>query len=315
MEARGELLTIFDAEDIPERDELRRAASMLKAAPARTACLQARLAIDNTRDSLLARLFALEYAGLFDVINPGLTRSGLPFLLGGTSNHFRTQALRDIGGWDAWNVTEDADLAIRLVRAGWRMGDCAATTWEEAPVSLGPWMRQRRRWMKGFVQCAITHGRQPLRALSETGLINGVALVALSLGTVASALFYPPFLILAGYALATGGWSLAASGIDAMLLSLSLTLFIAGHVAIFAPPLIGGLRRRNHAALVALPLMPAYLVLISIAAWWALIDLTRAPFHWHKTEHGLGRRKPGGEDTAKAASANRQRPSPMADRH
>ncbi len=314
LEARGTFLTIFDAEDIPEPDQLRRAATMLMASPRKVACLQARLAIDNAADSLLARLFALEYAGLFDVINPGLTRSRLPFLLGGTSNHFRTQALRDVGGWDAWNVTEDADLAIRLVRAGLRLGDCPATTWEEAPISLGPWMRQRRRWMKGFLQCAITHGRQPLRTLGETGAANGLALIAMSLGTVASALFYPPFLIAALWMLATTGLPSANTGLEAAALSLSLTLFVAGHIAIFVPPLIGGLRRGNRKALVSLPLIPAYLVLVSIAAWWALIDLTLTPFHWHKTEHGQGRRAPPKPEPLTAGAANPPLFSPAADR-
>jgi cellulose synthase/poly-beta-1,6-N-acetylglucosamine synthase-like glycosyltransferase len=290
-EARGALLTIYDAEDIPEAGQLRLAAGQLAAAPRRLACLQARLAIDNARDNLLTRLFALEYAGLFDVVNPGLTRSGLPFLIGGTSNHFRTDVLREVGGWDAWNVTEDADLAIRLVRAGYRIGDCPSTTWEEAPVSLGGWMRQRRRWMKGFLQCVITHTRQPGRLMRETGPVSALAFAALSLGTVASALLYPPFLAFTLVNVSQAGWLASRSGWEAAALALSFTLFMAGHLAIFAPPFLGALRRRDPGLLLALPLMPAYLMLVSLAAWWSLIDLVLKPFHWHKTEHGLGRRE------------------------
>ena len=293
-EARGALVTIYDAEDIPEPGQLRLAAGILAAAPRRLACLQARLAIDNARDNLLTRLFALEYAGLFDVVNPGLTRSGLPFLIGGTSNHFRTDVLREVGGWDAWNVTEDADLAIRLVRAGYRIGDCPSTTWEEAPVGLGGWMRQRRRWMKGFLQCFITHSRQPRRLVREAGPASALAFAALSLGTVASALLYPPFLAITLLNISQAGWLSSQSGWEAAALALGFTLFMAGHLAIFAPPLLGALRRRDPGLLRALPLMPAYLVLMSVAAWWALIDLTLKPFHWHKTEHGLGRRGPRG---------------------
>jgi cellulose synthase/poly-beta-1,6-N-acetylglucosamine synthase-like glycosyltransferase len=289
-EARGALITIYDAEDIPDPGQLRLAAGLLAAAPRKLACLQARLSIDNARDNLLTRLFALEYAGLFDVVNPGLTRSGLPFLIGGTSNHFRTDVMREIGGWDAWNVTEDADLAIRLVRAGYRIGDCPSTTWEEAPVGLGGWMRQRRRWMKGFLQCVITHTRQPGRLISETGPVNALTFAALSLGTVASALLYPPFLAITLLNFSQAGWLNSQSGWEAAALALSFTLFMAGHLAIFAPPLLGALRRRDPGLLWALPLMPAYLMLMSLAAWWALLDLTLKPFHWHKTEHGLGRR-------------------------
>jgi cellulose synthase/poly-beta-1,6-N-acetylglucosamine synthase-like glycosyltransferase len=289
-EARGALTTIFDAEDIPDPEQLRLAAGLLAAAPRRLACIQARLAIDNARDNILTRLFALEYAGLFDVVNPGLTRSGLPFLIGGTSNHFRTDVLREIGGWDSWNVTEDADLAIRLVRAGYRIGDCPSTTWEEAPVGIGGWMRQRRRWMKGFLQCVITHTRQPRRLVRETGPASALAFAALSLGTVTSALLYPPFLAVTLINISKPGWLSSQDGWEAAALALGFTLFLAGHLAIFAPPLLGALRRRDPGLIWALPLMPAYLMLMSLAAWWALIDLTWNPFHWHKTEHGLGRR-------------------------
>jgi cellulose synthase/poly-beta-1,6-N-acetylglucosamine synthase-like glycosyltransferase len=317
-EARGMLTTIYDAEDIPDPGQLRLAAGLLAAAPRKLACLQARLSIDNARDNILTRLFALEYAGLFDVVNPGLTRSGLPFLIGGTSNHFRTDVLREVGGWDAWNVTEDADLAIRLVRAGYRIGDCPSTTWEEAPVGLGGWMRQRRRWMKGFLQCVITHSRQPTRLMRETGPWSALALAALSLGTVASALLYPPFLVMTLLNMSQAGWLSSQSGWEAAALALSVTLFLIGHLAIFAPPLLGALRRRDPGLLWALPLMPAYLMLMSLAAWWALVDLTLKPFHWHKTEHGLGRRGsrdgPYENQPVTTASANPPRPFQAADR-
>jgi cellulose synthase/poly-beta-1,6-N-acetylglucosamine synthase-like glycosyltransferase len=317
-EARGALTTIYDAEDIPDPGQLRLAAGLLAAAPRRLACLQARLSIDNARDNLLTRLFALEYAGLFDVVNPGLTRSGLPFLIGGTSNHFRTDVLREIGGWDAWNVTEDADLAIRLVRAGYRIGDCPSTTWEEAPVSLGGWMRQRRRWMKGFLQCIITHSRQPTRLMRETGPWSALAFAALSLGTVASALLYPPFLAVTLANISRTDWLSSQNGWQATALALSFTLFLVGHLAIFAPPFLGALRRRDPALLWALPLMPAYLMLMSLAAWWALVDLTLKPFHWHKTEHGLGRRgrreAPLPDQMVTEASANPPQPFQAADR-
>jgi cellulose synthase/poly-beta-1,6-N-acetylglucosamine synthase-like glycosyltransferase len=313
-EARGSLLTIFDAEDIPDPGQLRLAAGLMGAAPRRLACLQARLAVDNGRDSLISRLFALEYAGLFDVVNPGLTRSGLPFLIGGTSNHFRTDVLREVGGWDAWNVTEDADLAIRLVRAGYRIGDCPSTTWEEAPVSLGAWLRQRRRWMKGFLQCVITHTRRPLQLSRQTGLLNTAAFAALSLGTVASALLYPPFVMMTLLHVSGEGWLSSRNPLEAAALALSFTLFLAGHVAIFAPPLLGAVRRRDPGLLWALPLMPAYMMLMSLAAWWALLDLTLKPFHWHKTEHGLGRRGKRQGSSPRAVSASQPPPFQAADR-
>jgi glycosyltransferase XagB len=287
LEARGSLLAIYDAEDVPDPGQLRLAATLMQRAPAHVAALQARLVIDNAGDSLLSRVFALEYAGLFDVINPGLVRSGLPFLLGGTSNHFRTAILRKVGGWDAWNVTEDADLAIRLVREGYTLGDCPSITWEEAPARLGGWMRQRRRWMKGFMQSAATHSRAPVTAMRQTGILQFVTLSSLSLGTVISAMLYPLFWVLTLMAIRQGD-VLAPVGLGQVVASsLALTLFAAGLLGMFGPPLLGAIRRRAWGLLWVAPLLPFYALLISVAAWWALLDWMFSPFHWHKTEHGL----------------------------
>ncbi len=298
LEARGSLLTIYDAEDVPEPPQLRVAAAIMARSPRRIACVQARLAIDNANENWLTRCFALEYAGLFDVINPGLLRSGLPFLLGGTSNHFRADVLREVGGWDAWNVTEDADLAVRLVRAGYELGDCPSHTMEEAPVGLGGWMRQRRRWMKGFMQTTATHSRTPLRLLGEIGLARTGALAALSIGTVLSAMVYPIFLVLSVLAFRQGDVLAPQTAGQIAASSLAITLFGAGLLAMFGPPLVGAFRRRQYRLMASVPLLPVYALLVSIAAWWALLDWILSPFHWHKTEHGLGHR------TGQAASAN-----------
>jgi hypothetical protein len=170
LEARGSLFTIFDAEDIPDPQQLRLAAARFLRAPDELACLQARLVIDHAGEGLLPALFALEYAGLFEVLNPGLLRFQLPIMLGGTSNHFRTAALRAVGGWDAWNVTEDADLGLRLVRAGYRMGDLPSNTREEAPLTVPAWLKQRSRWIKGYIQTLVTHSRAPITLLREAGV-------------------------------------------------------------------------------------------------------------------------------------------------
>ena len=111
-----------------------------------------RLCIDNTADGWLARLFTAEYAGQFDVFLPGIATLGLPLPLGGSSNHIRTASLREIGGWDAYNVTEDADLGTRLARFGYRVGVIPSTTYEEAPARIGAWLRQRTRWFKGWMR-------------------------------------------------------------------------------------------------------------------------------------------------------------------
>jgi len=149
--ARGKYLVVFDAEDMPEPQQLRLAASLFEADPG-LACLQAELMPENASETALTALFAGEYAGLFGRLLPALSRWGLPMPLGGTSNHFRLSVLRDIGGWDAFNVTEDADLGVRLARRGLRTECFDSRTYEGAPLTLRAWMAQRTRWMKGWMR-------------------------------------------------------------------------------------------------------------------------------------------------------------------
>jgi glycosyltransferase XagB len=149
--ARGAYTVVYDAEDKPEPDQLRRALDAFRKGGKRLACVQASLTIDNTADNWLAGMFTANYAGQFDVFLRGLAALRLPFPLGGSSNHFRTMALRKAGGWDSYNVTEDADLGIRLYRLGYRAAAIASTTYEEAPARFVPWLKQRTRWYKGWM--------------------------------------------------------------------------------------------------------------------------------------------------------------------
>lgn len=289
MEARGELVTVFDAEDRPDPRQLRLAANVFAGLPVDVACLQARLVIDNCDDSALTRLFALEYAALFDVVNAGLTRTGLPILLGGTSNHFRSAALREIGGWDAWNVTEDADLSFRFARTGYKIRDLRSDTLEEAPASYGLWFRQRTRWMKGFLQTLVTHLRSPLVFWGEAGGAQAFTLLSLCGGALLSVLGYPFFVLATVAHLVTAGWPQPSTLAETLLVGLWLTLFAAGLVAMLAP-LIMGARRRGLTDLVGwIAFAPIYYLLVSAAAWAALIEYGRSPWRWNKTEHGLAK--------------------------
>ncbi len=150
--ARGEFVAIYDAEDQPHPDQLREAHAIFSRSPPELACLQAAIVVDNSGASWLARLFAIEYSALFDGLLPTLAALGMPLPLGGTSNHFRRRALEEVGGWDPYNVTEDADLGLRLARFGYRSATFDLPTLEEAPSSLGSWMRQRTRWFKGWMR-------------------------------------------------------------------------------------------------------------------------------------------------------------------
>jgi hypothetical protein len=155
--ARGEYVVVYDAEDRPQPDQLRRALAAFAASPPDTGCVQARLNIYNPRDSWLTRQFTVEYSALFDAILPALSRLGLPVPLGGPSNHFRRETLAAVGGWDPFNVTEDADLGFRLARRGWRTTVVRSTTWEEAPAGFRSWFRQRTRWLKGWSHALPYH--------------------------------------------------------------------------------------------------------------------------------------------------------------
>lgn len=291
LEARGTLFTIFDAEDIPDPQQLRLAAARFLRGPRDLACLQARLVIDHAGEGLLPALFALEYAGLFAVLNPGLLRFQLPIMLGGTSNHFRTAALREVGGWDAWNVTEDADLGLRLVRAGYRIGDLASSTREEAPLTISAWLKQRSRWIKGYIQTLVTHSQAPLRLIREAGLPATLAFTALALGTVLGALGYPVFAAAAFLAYRDGSLFAPAGALASLASMLALTIWIMGHVALFLPPAIGAIRQGRPELLRLLPLLPLYYALVSVAAWMALYEFFARPFAWNKTMHGLARQR------------------------
>ena len=287
--ARGELLAVYDAEDDPDPMQLRRAAATFAQAPGSVACLQCPLAVDNPRDSWLAGLFALDYAALFDVLDPGLARLRLPILLGGTSNHFRVQTLRRMHGWDAWNVTEDADMGARLARMGLSVATLEAPTYEEAPARLAAWLAQRRRWMKGWMQTLIVHLREPARLVRELGAARAAALVALLAGGVIGPLVGPFYVALFIYDGVWGALFSPATLMDSIAFTLWCAIAALGALAWLAPIIIGARRRGLTSLLKLLPLLPVYTALLGLAAAMALIDLFRRPHHWAKTTHGLAR--------------------------
>jgi hypothetical protein len=287
--ARGALLTVYDAEDVPDPGQLRLSASLFARLPERTACLQGRLVIDNADDSRLARAFALEYAGLFDVLNPALARLDMPVPLGGTSMHLRTRILRALHGWDPWNVTEDADLGMRLALAGYAVGDLPSATIEEAPARLGPWLAQRTRWLKGLMQTSLAHGRRPLANARRLGTLEALCAIALVPGTVASALAYPVCLTYAAWRYLVLEIPVAPNFPDNLAAGVAITLFGVGFAAMVLPALVGCVRRGWGDLAQAAPWVPVYFLLVSLAAWLALIELVRAPVRWNKTPHGLSR--------------------------
>lgn len=287
---RGELITIYDAEDVPEPHQLRRAAERFAAASPNLACLQAQLTFYNPDENWLSRQFTAEYAALFGVLLPVLANHGLPLLLGGTSNHFRAEVLRKLGAWDPFNVTEDADLGLRLARHGYETAILGSLTHEEANTRLSNWMRQRARWLKGFLVTWLVHMRSPARLLRELGPAGFWVMHAMTIGIFASALLHP---LCMGLMLALSVLKPVVpqgTGLALILLAgLNLFILLAGYGLAIAVTR-RGLRRRGIAGWVGtLATLPLYWLLMSAAAWLAVWQFFTAPFHWNKTDHGLSR--------------------------
>lgn len=188
---RGTYVVVYDAEDRPDPLQLREAFHAFDSAPQNLACQQAPLIIHNNSESWLSRMFTIEYSALFDGLIPALARWQTPVPLGGTSNHFRRAVLDSIGGWDPYNVTEDADLGIRLARAGYYTGTLTLPTFEEAPIMLGVWIKQRTRWFKGWYQTWLVHMRQPGKTMRDLGLKNSIVFQLMIAGMAISALVHP----------------------------------------------------------------------------------------------------------------------------
>ncbi|CAN5558397.1 glycosyltransferase [soil metagenome] len=272
--ARGALVVIYDAEDAPHPGQLREAAARFAADGPSLACLQAPLRIEADR-RFIGDQFALEYAVQFEVLQPALARWGLPFPLGGTSNHFRIEALRAIAGWDAYNVTEDADIGFRLAAQGYRLGVIASPT-HETPPAWKPWFPQRARWVKGHIQTLAVHLRGPA-ARTPRGLAALVLTLALSVAS--SHLHGPLFLwFLAKIVASLLGFHAVIAGEDVVVLVFGWSCAsIAG---------VRGLERAGLKPRV-LPLFGAvgYWPLQSLAAAHAAVQFVVAPFHWDKTPH------------------------------
>lgn len=281
--ATGELLTVYDAEDAPDPMQLREAAARFaEDRRGRLACLQAPLRIRPGRrgrdaSPFLDRQFAAEYASLFETILPGMARLGLPFPLGGTSNHFRVDALRAAGGWDAFNVTEDADLGFRLWSHGWRLGVIGRPTWETPPGDLSDWLPQRTRWLKGYMQTWGVHTRRPWRL----GLRGALALsLTVGLGILSAAVNGPSMAWLAASLLVA-----AMAGLPPETPALAVGVLGLGAVSAWVSCAIGARRAGVAYGPTDMLAAPAYWALQSLAAAHAAWRLVREPFAWDKTRH------------------------------
>lgn len=286
---RGEYVVIYDAEDRPEPDQLRKALVSFRHDSGRQgqlACVQASLNFYNPDYNLLTRMFAIEYAQWFDFMLVGLAGTRMPLPLGGTSNHFKRSALVEVGGWDPYNVTEDADLGIRLAASGYRVDVIDSTTWEEATPQLMPWIRQRTRWIKGYLVTAAVNLRRPARWLRHNGGRAAVTMAGLIVGTPANFLLYPVTLAFTLCAWLLG--PLVQIRLPHDLLVLGLTNLVVMNVLMIITSGIAAWRRYNWRIGIFAIFLPVYWLLHAAAAWRAAYQLIFDPHRWEKTPHGLG---------------------------
>ncbi len=311
---RGQYVVVYDAEDRPEPAQLRIALAAFESGDRRLACVQARLTIDNTADSWLTRLFTAEYAGLFDVFLPGLAAFRMPLPLGGTSNHFRTETLRALGGWDPYNVTEDADIGIRLARHKLHTTIIPSSTYEEAPARTRAWIRQRTRWFKGYLQTWAVHMHNPLKLWRDLGTGGFLVFQMVVGGAVLAALVHGIFAAVVTWQLASGlFWSTKSGVFEVLFVGLYVTSLTTGYALSALLGFIGLSRRRALGSAWYLILTPCYWLLLSVAAWRAVFQLIRSPSRWEKTQHGLARHSRRGRVTGNASGLPPRLPASASD--
>jgi cellulose synthase/poly-beta-1,6-N-acetylglucosamine synthase-like glycosyltransferase len=284
--AKGEYLVIYDAEDTPEPDQLKKAVLAFEASPKNVVCVQSRLNYYNPRQNVLTRWFTAEYSAWFDLQLPGLAAMGAVIPLGGTSNHFKTAVLRDLMGWDAYNVTEDCDLGVRLGRAGYATRMLETTTWEEACSVVPFWIKQRTRWQKGYIQTWFVHMRDPWKLLRELGFVNFLHYQLLIGGGPFSVLINPVF-----WAMALVWFLFRPEGVahlfpGPVFAAGAACLFLGNFVFIYIN-LLGCCKRKNDDLMWWALLTPVYWLMMSYSGWRAFIQFFRDPFVWEKTQHGL----------------------------
>ena len=286
--ARGKFCVIYDAEDRPDPDQLLKAVAGFHRMPRWVVCIQAELQYWNPDTNWLTRCFAAEYAVNFTLWLRGLDRFRLPIPLGGTSNHFRTDALRELGAWDPHNVTEDADLGVRIFRRGWGVRMMDSVTEEEANSRVGNWIRQRSRWIKGFYQTWLVHMRSPVRLWRDLGTRDFWAFQMILGFSTITALLNPIFWGLTLYYLVDGPDRIAPL-FPPVTLALGLVAMLAGNLLMVFTFMIGCMQRGLYRGVRTMLTVPAYWCLMSMAAYKAFFQLLRPSkrHFWELTDHGL----------------------------
>jgi cellulose synthase/poly-beta-1,6-N-acetylglucosamine synthase-like glycosyltransferase len=282
---KGTIIGVYDAEDAPEYDQVYKAVRHLQQADPRVVCVQARLDFFNQDTNWLSRCFTIEYAMLFRIILQGLQKLDLPIPLGGTSMFIKRKALIKWGQWDAHNVTEDADLGIRLFRHGLRVECLDSTTYEEANYKFRSWVKQRSRWLKGFIVTWLTHMRTPHQLITDIGVVSFIAFNVLLLGTVITYLMIP--LLLPYWLLSFGIVPPLIGALPYGVLPIMIVVLALGEPLLMLLGFYATKTAKHRKLRPTILTLFAYWPLASLAAYKAVYELITAPAYWDKTEHGL----------------------------
>lgn len=283
---KGEYLVLYDAEDMPESDQLKKAYLSFQRLPEKYACVQAKLNYYNKDQNWMTRLFTSEYASWFDLYLPGLLAKDYPIPLGGTSNHFKTAVLRKVGAWDPYNVTEDCDLGLRIYRRGYKTSVIDSTTWEEANSQMHNWVRQRSRWIKGYIQTALIHLRHPVRAFREFRLKNFVAFLFFIGGTPITPMLNLFFWILTVLWFATHALWIQALFPPAIFYPALFSLIVGNFLFVYLA-MIGCVYRGFYDLVKWSLFSPIYWLMMALGGFKAFWQMLYIPHYWEKTKHGL----------------------------
>ncbi|MBI2611535.1 glycosyltransferase [Candidatus Gottesmanbacteria bacterium] len=292
--AKGDFVVIFDAEDIPDPMQLKKAYFAFQQLPEDIVCLQAKLNFYNPHQNFLTRLFTAEYSLWFDVVLTGLQSVETTIPLGGTSNHFRTNVLRKLHGWDPFNVTEDADLGTRLFKEGKKTAIFDSTTLEEANSNAINWLRQRSRWIKGYIQTYFVHMRNPLEFIKNHGL--HAFFFQLVVGGKIAFMLINPFLWAATISYFTL-FAIVGPTIERLyptaIFYMGIISLVFGNFLCLYYYMIGCAKRGHFSLIKYVYIVPLYWLLVSLSAVIAVIQLIVKPHYWEKTHHGyhIGKKK------------------------
>ena len=286
--SRGKYLTIYDAEDVPDTDQLKKVVALFNKLPDNYIVIQSALNYFNRNENFLTRMFTLEYSYWFDYMLPGLDTFDIPIPLGGTSNHFKFEYLIELGGWDPFNVTEDADLGVRAYDKGYKVAIVNSTTYEEANNEMFNWVRQRSRWIKGYMQTHLVHMRNPVALWKKLGWKGFLGFNFFIGATPITFLIYPLLLVIFFFYVVFDLDTIRTFFPD-WVLFMSIVNLMVGNILMIYVNMMAVFKRRYYELILFAVANPVYWLLHSWAAYKGLYQLIVKPFYWEKTNHGLSK--------------------------